>query len=62
MIFCREPAVLDEDVAGLLPAIAPPAMNRFGTLVSNVSMFSSGASVTSSTWIPALRIRSTSGW
>ena len=25
------------------PAIAPPAMNRFGTLVSNVSGFRSGA-------------------
>ncbi len=35
-----------------LPATAPPAMNRFGTLLSNVSGLSVGASVSGSTLDP----------
>ena len=43
------------------PATAPPATNRLGTLVSNVSAFICGASVSGSQATPARRISSVSG-
>ena len=37
VMIARREAPFDEDVSRLQPATAPPAMNRLGTLVSNVS-------------------------